>query len=288
MRLGSADHRRPRCAAYELTPRPASDELVSRGVDVPDEGDVLGVHGEEVKLPWLRPPTQPGRNLVGVPALHRRVVFRARSPTHLELAVATIATGDDTVHQDPRIASQIGRLGRAPQHRQPEIPIHHPRLHRTDTGRAITPNSPDEHNTRPEQPSTSHFGQPRLTRLQLHPPHDSSTHQPRQTIHQFWLPPPTDTSSTTAGQTLPTGHNGTALRMRGRHGGVSSDHGRPTSHARPPSRLPIGCRAQAGQVAVDRRTQSDMLGHSRAAPDPRFRRSGPVWCWVAGAGFEPA
>src|SRR4029453_12384701 len=102
-RLRGAHHRRPRRAAYELMPRPASDELVSRGVYIADERDIVDVHGEQGELSRLRPPTQPGRNLIGVPALHRRVVFGARSPAHLELALATIATGDDTVHQDSRI-----------------------------------------------------------------------------------------------------------------------------------------------------------------------------------------
>ena len=59
------------------------------------------------------------------------------------------------------------------------------------------------------------------------------------------------------------------LRMRGRHGGVSSDHGRPTSHARPPSRLPIGCRAQAGQAGNRdnaRRSCSPDEGSGTATP----------------------
>src|SRR5262249_51351626 len=97
--------------------RPDRGELVTCRVVVPDEGDLLDVRGEQMDPTGNWMPAEIPTHRVGIAALDGLVVDRAHRAAYLELAVAAVAAGDDTVDEHPWVAQQVVCLARMQQHR---------------------------------------------------------------------------------------------------------------------------------------------------------------------------
>ena len=105
------------------------------------------------------PARPPHRNATG-----RRCPSHSRGMTaHLELPLPSVAVRDHAVppgHEGPRIRSAA--LVELPQHRQPQVAVHHEGLDRAEPGGAVAPDRHNQNDTGIQQALPPEVSQPRL------------------------------------------------------------------------------------------------------------------------------